>query len=263
MSVTSGEGVCRRAAMATGGWRDGLLVLAMVLAPVGLAIVLVAAGVLVLAGWQAARGMPLTLPTRTNLQLFGLLSYVAASWADVAVVWVWSSRRGLRRDVFAFRRLAWPALTAAIAGFVVAMYGAPLVTHWLSDVTGGRGPAGIDFHDPQSIAIYVLLFVVTAPLCEEILYRGLLVAWLRRIGWRDSAIWLVGSLIFGLNHAIPLGMVWAAVMTVFGSILFAIRLRHDSLSPAWLSHFLFNAQTLLIYPLVARFAPALLPGHLP
>jgi membrane protease YdiL (CAAX protease family) len=109
--------------------------------------------------------------------------------------------------------------------------------------------------------MYVLLFVVTAPVCEEILYRGLLVAWLRRVGWSDSAIWLVGSLTFGAGHVIYLGFVWSAVMVVFGAILFAIRLRYASLSPTWLAHFLFNAQ-FLTRPLIAWLAPALLPGGL-
>jgi hypothetical protein len=49
---------------------------------------------------------------------------------------------------------------------------------------------------------------------------------------------------------------------VLGAILFALRLRYESLSPAWLTHFLFNAQPFLIYPLLSRLAPALLPGHL-
>jgi membrane protease YdiL (CAAX protease family) len=213
----------------------------MVLAPVGLAIILIATSVFALAGWQIVRGAPVEIPTKANLQLYGLLAYVFASWIDVAAVWLWSSHRGLRRDVFIFHRLTWPVLTASIVGFVIAMYGAPIMTHWLSHVTGGRGPeARINFHDTQSVAMYVLLFVV--PVCEEILYRGLLVTWLRRVGWRDSAIWLAASLIFGANHLIPLGLVWSAVMVVFGAILFAIRLRYDSLSPGWLVHFLFNAQ---------------------
>jgi membrane protease YdiL (CAAX protease family) len=243
-------------------WRDGILLLSMVLAPVGLAIVIVAILVLILAGWQLAHGVPVTLPTGANLQLIGLLSYVVVSWADVAAVWFWSSGRGLRRDVFAFRRLTWPAAAAAIACFLIATCGAPVMTQWLSHATGGHGPTAIDFHDVRSTAIYVLLFVVTAPVCEEILYRGLLVAWLRRIGWRDLAIGFTGSLIFGLNHAIPLGPVWAAVMVVFGAILFTLRLRYGSLIPAWLTHVLFNAQPLLIYSLFAWFGPAWLPGHL-
>jgi membrane protease YdiL (CAAX protease family) len=246
----------------TGGWREGPLVLSMVLAPVGLAIVIIATGVLILAVWQIARGLPVAIPTRANLQTFGLLSYIAASWLDVAVVWLWTSRHGLRREVFAFRRLTWPALVAAIAGFVIAAYGAPLATHWLSHITGGHGPAAFEFHDARTIAVYLSLFVVTAPVCEEILYRGLLVAWLRRMGWRDFTIGLTGSLMFGLNHAIPLGPVWAAVMVVFGAILFTLRLRYGSLTPAWLTHVLFNAQPLLIYPLIAWLEPAWLPGRL-
>jgi membrane protease YdiL (CAAX protease family) len=113
-----------------------------------------------------------------------------------------------------------------------------------------------------AVAIFVFLFVVTTPVSEEILYRGLLVAWLRRVGWSDSAILLVGSLIFGANHFIPLGFVWSAAMVALGAILYALRLRYDSLAPAWLAHVLFNAQPILLYPLIAWLAPAVLPGRL-
>ena len=249
--------------VAPGGWREGTLVLVMVLAPVGLAVILIAISVFAIAGWQIVRGTPVEIPARAILQLYGLLAYVFASWVAVAAVWFWSSHRGLSRDVFLFRRLTWPALAASVVGLLIAIYGAPVMTHWLSHVTGGRGPeVRINFQDTQSVVIYVLLFVVTAPLCEEILYRGLLVTWLRRVGWRDPAIWLAGSLIFGANHVIPLGLVWSAVMVVFGAILFAIRLRYDSLSPGWLVHVLFNAQPFLIHPLITWLAPGLLPGGL-
>jgi membrane protease YdiL (CAAX protease family) len=253
-----------QAAADGGGWREAIVVLAIVLAPLGLANFLFASGIFALAGWQMVHGVAVELPSRANLQPYGLLAYAVASWIAVAAAWLWSSRRGLSRDVFLFRRPTWPALIASALGFVVAMYGVPVLTHWLSQLTGGRGPdVRIDFHDPQSVAIYLLLFVVTTPVCEEILYRGLLVAWLRRIGWGDRAILLTGSLVFGANHVIPLGLVWGAAMAVvLGPILFALRLRYESLTPAWLAHFLFNAQPFLIYPLLTRLAPALLPGHL-
>jgi hypothetical protein len=44
--------------------------------------------------------------------------------------------------------------------------------------------------------------------------------------------------------------------------LYALRLRYDSLAPAWLAHVLFNAQPILLYPLIAWLAPALLPDRL-
>jgi membrane protease YdiL (CAAX protease family) len=268
-TIKSGEKRAVPVAGFAGGWREGLLVLAMVLAPVGLAVILTAASVLAIAAWQAGRGLPIELPTRSNLQLanlqlLGMLAYVVGSWFDVAAVWFWSQRRGIFGDVFASHGLTWPAMAAGLAGFLIAMYGAPPMTQWLSHMVGEGGPtlARVDFHGAHAAAIYVLLFVITAPLCEEILYRGLLVAWLRRIGWRDSEIFAVGSLIFGANHIIPLGLVWSVVMVGLGAILFALRLRYNSLTPAWLAHFLFNAHPLLILPLIDRFAPALHPGSL-
>jgi hypothetical protein len=108
-----------------GGWRDGIVVLAIVLAPLGLANFLFVSGVVALAGWQMVRGVAVELPSRANLQPYGLLAYAVASWIAVAAAWLWSSRRGLSRDVFLFRRLTWPALVAGTLGFMVAIYGVP------------------------------------------------------------------------------------------------------------------------------------------
>ncbi|MBV9563982.1 MAG: CPBP family intramembrane metalloprotease [Bradyrhizobium sp.] len=207
--------------------------------------------------------MPVALPSRASLQFYGLLAYAAGSWIDVAVAWLWSSRRSWRGDIFLFRRLSWSALATSIVAFLLAVYGAPAMLHGLSHLTGGPGSGvRINFHDAQSVAVYLLLFVVTTPLSEEILYRGLLVAWFRRLGWRDSAICLAGSLIFGANHVLPLGFAFGAVMVVFGGLLFTMRLRYDSLAPAWLVHLLFNAQPFLLLPLTTWLPPAWHPGSL-
>lgn len=238
------------------GWRESILVLVMVLAPIGLGVIVMAIGLSARLVWQVARGASVELPTPASIRLYGLLSYAVGSWIAVALAWLWSTRREMRRDVFIFRRLTWPALTASIVGFAIVMFGVPIVTHWLTHVTGGRSQqVRMDFHDAYSVAIVIFLFVVTTPVSEEILYRGLLVAWLRRIGWRDFTILLLGSLIFAANHIIPLGLVWGVAMVLLGVILFALRLRYESLSPAWLAHTLFNAQLTLSYPLIAWLAP--------
>lgn len=71
----------------------------------------------------------------------------------------------------------------------LVMFGVPIVTHWLTHVTGGHSQqVRIDLNDAHSVAIVIFLFVVTTPVSEEILYRGLLVAWLRRHGWKDFTI---------------------------------------------------------------------------
>jgi membrane protease YdiL (CAAX protease family) len=247
----------------TGKWQEGAVVFALVLAPFALAFILVAGGLLATAGWQTARGVSVAFPTRATIQLYGLLAYVAASWIVVAAAWRWSSRRGLFDEVFGFRRLTLSAVMSGLAAFAVILYGVPVATRFLSDLTGGSGPPiRINFDDPRSISIYVLLFVVTTPLTEEILYRGLLVAWLRCAGWNDLTVAVVGSVLFGANHALPLGPVWAVAMTGLGAILYALRLRFASLTPGWLAHVLFNAQPFLIYPLTVWIAPAWLPGHL-
>jgi membrane protease YdiL (CAAX protease family) len=67
---------------------------------------------------------------------------------------------------------------------------------------------------------------------------------------------LLGSLIFAANHIIPLGFIWGAAMVLWGVVLFALRLRYESLSPTWLAHTLFNAQLALSYPLIAWLALA-------
>jgi hypothetical protein len=105
------------------------------------------------------------------------------------------------------------------------------VTHWLASVTGGRSQdVRIDFHDAHSVAIVVFLFVFTTPVSEEVLYRGVLVAWLRRLSWKDSNILVLGSLIFAANHIIPLGWVWGVAIILLGVVTYALRLRYDSLS---------------------------------
>src|ERR1700722_19857547 len=114
-TIKSNENIGLQVAAVAGGWREGILVLVMVLAPIGLAIILVGGGVLAIAGWQIARGVSVELPTRASIQLYGPLAYAAASWIDVAAVWLWSSRRGLSREVFLFHQLTWPSLTASLA----------------------------------------------------------------------------------------------------------------------------------------------------
>ena len=248
----------------SGGWLDSILVLAMVLAPIVLAVIIMITGLAAIAGWQTVHGMAAKLPTAASTRLYGMLAYAVACWIAVAAVWLWSSRQGLRSDVFVFQRMSWSGLIVSVAAFIVVMYGVPAVTHWLTYLTGGKSQdVRIDFHDAQSVSTYIFLFVITAPVCEEILYRGLLVTWLRRTGWKASTILFAGSLLFGANHYLPLGsFVWSVAMVGLGAVLCALRLRYHSLSPGWLTHVLFNAQPFLIQPLISWLPSGLHPGHL-
>jgi hypothetical protein len=74
--------------------------------------------------------------------------------------------------------------------------------------------------------------------------------------WLETCHGLVGSLIFGAQPHRPPRICYLGSHGGGRSIWFALRLRYDSLSPAWLSHFLFNAEPFLIVPLITWLAPA-------
>src|SRR5215475_9875537 len=92
--IKSSGNVGFQVAAATGSWREDVIVLVMVLAPIALAAILMAIGLSAIAIWQIVHGTPVNLPTPANMRLYGFLSYAVASWIAVAVVWLWSSRRG-------------------------------------------------------------------------------------------------------------------------------------------------------------------------
>lgn len=246
------ESIGLDAAKPARGWHDSVLVVVIVLLPVPLASILFAAGVFSIVGWHRLYHQPFQISAKASM-ISVLSLYAVISWIAVAMAWRWSSRRGFSRDIFIFHRPTWLDVAAGLAGFAVAMVGVPLLTRWLSQATGGPGPV-LPLDDAASLATYILCVVVTAPVCEEILYRGLLVAWFDRVDWPAPVIWLVGSLLFGASHLLVTGLVWSAAMVLFGAMLFGLRLWRRSLTPGWLAHFLFNAQ-LVIHPLISWLAP--------
>src|SRR5262245_37846149 len=107
----SGRNVVSQVAAVDDGWREGILVLLIVLAPMALAVMLTAIAFSITAVWQWTHTMPVTSPTPASIRLHGMVSYALGCWIAVALAWRWSSRRQLRREVFAFRRPSWAALT--------------------------------------------------------------------------------------------------------------------------------------------------------
>lgn len=232
--------------------RDSILVVMIVLSPVGLAALVMAIGLGAEAAWQVLRGTSVQLPAPETIKLCGLASYAVGSWIAASLAWLWSRHRNMQREVLVFRKLTSETILVAAAGSVIVMIGVPIMTRYLAQLTSGRSQdVRIDVNDPGSVAVIIFLFVITTPICEEILYRGLLVAWLRRCHWSGLSILSFGSLLFAANHLLPLGFVWSVAMLLLGVMTNMLRLRYESLSPAWLAHALFNAQLTLPYPLAA------------
>ncbi len=161
------------------------------------------------------------------------------------------------KDTFSLRRLdiftIFLCILAGLAGQFAVRFPAAL-NQWIMQVFG---PFPVDsiIPTPKDLPGRVLLFfivVIVAPLCEETLNRGVVLAGYRRLGFGKS-IFYVG-LLFGLFHLYPfrfaytflLGMVLAYLVLTTGSILSSISAHFGfnllgGLSPwllDWLNNFL-------------------------
>lgn len=230
-------------------WPGSLVVVgALALPPVlpALAITLVILGT---HWWQRLHGLPIDLPRRTVILAMALSFYAIGTWISVAIAWRWSSRRGVVAEVFAFRKLTWLDAAIAVVGFIVTFYASPLIYHWVFVLLGGHGLGrGANLSQPVLAVSFVFSTLLTAPVGEEILFRGLLVTWLRRLGWPIWAIWLIGSLAFGAIHWRYFGLAWSVQAVCFGAMQFGIRFWRQTLTPCWLIHLLFNARYTVLVP---------------
>ena len=145
-----------------------------------------------------------------------------------------------RREVLALRRpQSWPrALGLALAALIVIYIGAVLALA----VSGARDEQNLtpEGWDSSRAGAYVLSFIAVvfaAPITEELLYRGLGLSLLMARTAVPVAV-LVTALLFGLGHGLVLSL---AAFVWFGIVIAALRLRTDSIYPAFAVHCTFNA----------------------
>lgn len=134
-----------------------------------------------------------------TLQLFLLAAYLiyAASFGRAVWRWLWggSSGRAIGLGVLAVF-VALPqayVLAELIRMALLAIFG-PIAEQQVA-VLYMRAMRAY----PLFFAYLVVIVVVVVPMCEELLFRGFLLGWLRRHLNRQPAIWL-SALIFGLIH---------------------------------------------------------------
>ena len=152
------------------------------------------------------------------------------------------SSRHLRRDLVVGLGgfLVGVALTkGVIAGVLVLAGGAGLE---VVPVAGAAGPT------PAEVALLVATAVVTAPILEELVYRGLMQTVLRQVfgGHARVVVILLPAAVFALVH-LP-GSSWAGVAGLFvlGTVLGAIYERTGSLLPCVIAHASYNALNLML-----------------
>ena len=108
--------------------------------------------------------------------------------------------------------------------------------HWFTDFEEGS-VFGIGNKAIEAIAVCII-----APICEEILFRGLIAKKLRDIMPSWLAV-IFSSLIFGLMHNGIIGFIYA---TICGVVMCIIFFRTNSLLASMLFHLAFNLMSLLV-----------------
>ena len=145
-----------------------------------------------------------------------------------------------RREVLALRRPpSWGhALGLALGALVVIFVGTGIALS-LSGAGDEQNltPEGWDSSRAGAYALSFLAVVVVAPVTEELLYRGLgLSLLLARVGTPVAVA--VTAVLFGLGHGLVLSL---AAFVWFGVVIALVRLRTDSIYPAFVVHGAFNA----------------------
>lgn len=145
-----------------------------------------------------------------------------------------------RREVLALRRPeSWGrALGLALGALVLIFIGAALALS-LTDAGDEQNltPEGWDSSRAGAYALSFVAVVFVAPITEELLYRGLGISLLLARAGAPMAVG-VTALLFGLGHGLLLSL---AAFVWFGIVIAVLRLRTDSIYPAFVVHCTFNA----------------------
>ncbi len=187
---------------------------------------------------RAAGGTPeKDVAYRYSTAVGGTVQYLVILAVVLAITRPYWSLLALRRPASYGRALAAAALV------FVAVYVASAIVSSYSDPGREQGltPDGWDSSRAAQFALNFAVFVVVAPVVEELTFRGLGYSLLAPLG-RWAAIFWVG-LAFGLAHGLVEGL---PILIVFGAGLAYLRERSDSVVPGILVHGVFNAIALVV-----------------
>lgn len=134
------------------------------------------------------------------------------------------------------------ALTTALGVFVV-VYAISAIVSAISNPGREQGLTP-DKWDSSRVTPYVvnfLVFVVVAPVVEELTFRGLGYSLLEPLGRNAAVLWI--GVAFGLAHGLLEAL---PILIAFGAGLALIRARTNSVYPGMIVHGLFNGVALIV-----------------
>ena len=188
---------------------------------------------------------PDALASDKTLIFLSILGILPTHLLTLVLVWLFVTEKG-RRPFFKTLDFRWPKFTSpavvTLACFLLALV--LLALGYLVTTLLGGGKTQLDLLVESSMAARIataLVAVVTAPLVEEVIYRGVVYSPLERLAGRGVAIPLVSLLFAGvhvLQYSNNVGVIF--VITILSFTLTLARAYTGSLLPPFLIHLVFN-----------------------
>jgi membrane protease YdiL (CAAX protease family) len=189
-----------------------------------------------------------------------IVSVIPAHLLTLLGVWLIVTRRG-KRNFWPALKVSWPESWAAWQGVVVCFGIAVVLLSLGALVTKflGGGKTDLDQLIESSFRARLataILAVATAPLVEEIIYRGVLYPALQRLLGMGWAVVIVTVMFAGVHvpqYMNNIGVI--LVITALSVVLTLIRAKTDRLLPSIVIHLIFNglqSLILIIEPFVEK-----------
>jgi uncharacterized protein len=168
-----------------------------------------------------------------------------AGWPLVTTRWRGNGPRidlGLR---LTWSDTGWGAM-AGVGGLFLAVVAAIITRFFVPDLTSAAGDAATELEAASgraSITVFALLVMVGAPIVEELFFRGLFFAALRKAGLGALPTVVITALVFAGFHFEPLRFF---VLLPTGLLLGWVRAKTGSTGAAMVAHGLVNAPGALL-----------------
>ncbi|MDR7300723.1 CPBP family intramembrane glutamic endopeptidase [Haloactinomyces albus] len=145
---------------------------------------------------------------RLGLALVLVLMLPTVLAGMVAVIATFLRGHGPRRDFgLQWRRSdVTTGLGIGVAGLVLTVIASTLWTRWMGENQAESAVGSLleGVRLPPALAVVIFLHVwLVAPLCEELLYRGLLWGAMERLRWSQLTIFILTTAVFAIGHFEP------------------------------------------------------------